>query len=314
MATVAGILFVMQANAGSSSELFFCLHPMSSTLKFCLAACYLLISGCSMNQLVAHSTRGLIDVGVRSMNEENDLELARAALPANLKLTESLIVELPRDRGLRMAAAEGFYGYAYGFVEDEQPERAGRLYKRGLDHALAGLALAGGGTHILEASPDELAERVKTLGRQAVPELFWAASNWAKWIDLNRTDPARIADLPKTARLMERVLELDPGYYFGGPHVFFGVYYGGRPAMLGGDFVKSALHFDQAAAQAKHRWLLTEVLRAQYLLRQMGDRPAFHERLSAVLAAEDWPVEMSLANEIARAKARRLLSQEEDLF
>ena len=287
---------------------------MSITLKFCLAACYLFISGCSMNQLVAQSSRGLIDVGVRSMNEETDLALAGAAMPANLKLTESLIIELPRDRGLRMAAAEGFYGYAYGFVEDEQPERAGRLYKRGLDHALAGLALAGGGTNILEASPDELAKRVKALGPQAVPELFWVASNWAKWIDLNRNDPARIADLPKTEQLMQRVLELDPGYYFGGPHVFFGVYYGGRPPMLGGDFVKSAQHFDQAATRAQNRWLLTEVLRAQYLLRQMGDRPAFHARLSAVLAAEDSPIEMSLANEIARAKARRLLSQEEDLF
>ena len=287
---------------------------MSLTLKFCLAACYLLVSGCSMNQLVAQSSRGLIEVGVRSMNQEGDLELARAAIPANLKLTESLIIELPKDAGLRMVAAQGFYGYAFGFVEDESPERASRLYKRGLDHALAGLTLVGAGTNLLEASPDEIAERVKSLGPDAAPGLFWVASNWAKWIDLNRNDPARIADLPKTARLMQRVLELNPDFYFGGPHLFFGVYYGGRPPMLGGDFIKSAQHFDQAAIRGRHRWLLTEVLRAQYLLRQMGDRPAFHARLSAVLAAEDSPIEMSLANEIARAKARRLLAQEEDLF
>ena len=287
---------------------------MPKKLKFCLAVCYLLVSGCSMNQLVAQSSRGLIEVGVRSMNQEGDLELARAALPANLKLTESLILELPKDAGLRMAAAEGFYGYAYGFVEDESPERASRLYKRGLDHALAGLELTGGVTNILEASPDEIAERVKTLGPEAVPGLFWVASNWAKWIDLNRNNPARIADLPKTARLMQRVLELNPDFYFGGPSLFFGVYYGGRPPMLGGDFVKSAQYFDEAAIRGQHRWLLTEVLRAQYLLRQMGDRPAFHSRLSAVLSAEDSPIEMSLANEIARAKARRLLAQEEDLF
>ena len=84
--------------------------------------------------------------------------------------------------------------------------------------------------------------------------------------------------------------------------------------MLGGDFVKSAQHFDQAALRSHHRWLLTEVLRAQYLLRQTGDRLAFHKQLNGVLAAENSPPEMSLANEIARAKARRLLSQEEDLF
>ena len=287
---------------------------VSISLKLGIVGGCLLLNGCSMNQLVAKSSRGLIDVGVRSMNEETDLALAGAAIPANLKLTESLILELPQDRTLRMAAAQGFYGYAYGFVEDDQPERASLLYKRGLDHALAGLAEAGGGRNVLDASPDEIKQRVASLGLQAVPELFWVASNWAKWIDLNRHDPARLADLPKTERLMQRVLELDPGYYFGGPHVFFGVYYGGRPTMLGGDFVKSAQHFDQAALRSQNRWLLTEVLRAQYLLRQMEDRQGFHSRLNAVLAAKNSPPEMSLANEIARAKARRLLSQEEDLF
>ncbi len=276
--------------------------------------CTFVLGGCSMSQLVARSSLGLIDAGIRSMNQETDLELARAAIPANLKLTESLIAELPGDRSLRIAAAQGFYGYAFGFIEDDTPERASLLYKRGLDHALAGLAAAGGRANLLDASADEVSRSVASLDKQAVPELFWVASNWAKWIDLNRNDPARIADLAKIERLMQRVLELDPDYYFGSPHLFFGVYYGSRPPMLGGDFAKSAQHFDQAAARSHNHWLITEVLRAQFLLRQMGDRAAFHERLSRVLATEDSPPEMALVNAIARAKAQRLLSQEEDLF
>ena len=289
-------------------------QSISILRKLSLAACCLLLSACSMNQLVAKSSLSLVDASVRSMNQEADLELARDAIPANLKLIESLIIELPQDRSLRVAAAQGFYGYAYGFVEDEQPARASALYKRGLDHALAGLAAAKTGLAVLDATPDEITQHVASLTSQAVPELFWVASNWAKWIDLNRDDPARLADLPKTERVMQRALELDPGYYFGGPHLFLGVYYGGRPPMLGGDFVKSAQHFDQAAAYSQNRWLITEVLRAQYLLRQMEARTEFHARLTAVLSAENLPAEMTLSNAIARAKARRLLSQEEDLF
>ena len=289
-------------------------NSMSTLLKVSLAGGCLLLSACSMNQLVAKSSVGLIDAGVRSMNQETDLELAGAAIPANLKLIESLITELPEDRSLRIAAAQGFYGYAYGFVEDSHPERASRLYKRALDHALRALAATGDGQDVLNASPDEMTQRMATLGPQAVPALFWVASNWVKWIDLNRHDPARLADLPKTERLMQRVLELDPGYYFGGAHIFMGVYYGSRPPMLGGDFAKSAQHFDQAALLSQNRWLLTEVLRAQYLLRQMGDRAGFHARLTAVLADENSPPEMALVNAIARAKARLLLSREEDLF
>ena len=65
--------------------------------------CTFVLGGCSMSQLVARSSLGLIDAGIRSMNQETDLELARAAIPANLKLTESLIAELPGDRSLRIA-------------------------------------------------------------------------------------------------------------------------------------------------------------------------------------------------------------------
>ena len=248
------------------------------------------------------------------MNQETDLELARAAIPANLKLTESLIAESPQNRRLQIAAAQAFYGYAFGFVEDEAPERAALLYKRGLDHALAALAVDGVGVNLLEASPEAVTQSMTKLDRKAVPELFWAASNWAKWIDLSRNDPARIADLPKAETLMYRVLELEPGYYFGGPELFFGVYYGSRSPMLGGDFARSAQYFDQAAAYTHGQWLLTEVFRAQYLLQQMGDRAAFHQCLSAVLANHESPPDMALANTIARAKARRLLAREEDLF
>ena len=276
--------------------------------------CALALGGCSMNQLVARSSLGLIDAGVRSMNQEPDLELARAAIPANLKLAESLIEELPNDAGLRITAAQGFYGYAYGFVEDDAPERASLLYKRGLDHALVALAQYGVRINLFDATPDEIAHRIASLDLDAVPALFWTASNWAKWIDLNRNDPARIADLPRVETLMRRALALDPSYYFGGPHVFFGVFYGSRPPMLGGDFAKSAQHFDAAAALSRHRWLLTDVLRAQYLLRQTDDRAAFHRVLTQVVASENSPPEMALGNAIARAKARRLLAQEEELF
>jgi hypothetical protein len=280
-----------------------------------LVACSVLaLGGCSVNQIVARSSIGLVDAGVRSMNQEPDLELARAAIPANLKLAESLIEELPQDRRLRVTAAQGFYGYAYGFVEDDAPERAALLYKRGLNHALVALAQAGVHLNLFEATPEAIAHSIATLGVDAVPELFWTASNWAKWIDLNRNDPARIADLARVEALMQRVLALDPTYYFGGPHVFFGVFYGGRPLMLGGNLELSAQHFDQAAALSQHRWLLTDVLRAQYLLRQTADREGFHRLLTQVVASDDSPPDMALGNAIARAKARRLLSQEEELF
>lgn len=279
-----------------------------------IALCALLLNACSTGQIVARSSLSIMDSGVTAMNREPDLELAKAAIPANLKLVESLTREIPTNRELRIHAAQGFYGYTFGFVEDENPARASALYRRGLEHALAALETAGLGDP-MTMQRDVLHQKLAALERDAVPDLFWAASNWAKWIDLNRTDPARIADMGKVESLMQRVLELDETFYFGGPHIFFGVWYGSRPPMLGGNFALSEMHFGKAQNITQGKLLIADVLYAQYLAVQQGDRKTFHDKLTAVIdtPADSYP-EMALANAIAQHKAKILLKNEEELF
>jgi TRAP transporter T-component len=280
-----------------------------------ICLCVLVLNACSVGRMVARSSLPVVESGNVAMNRETDYELARDAIPANLKLIEGLIQELPDNAELRIQAAQGFYGYAYGFVEDENGPRASRLYRRGLAHALKALD-ASGLRGDPEAMPlDELKQRLAGLNRRAVPALFWAASCWAKWIDMNRNEPARLADLGKAVALMQRVLELDDTYYYGGAHLFFGVYYGNRPPMLGGDFRKSAAEFDRARAITGGKLLIADLLQAQYLARQELDRKQFHERLTAVVdAPPDIFPEMALANAIARHKAKRLLAREAEWF
>lgn len=280
-----------------------------------IALCGVVLSACSMGQMVARSSLSILDSGNVVMNRETDLELARAAIPANLKLIEGLILELPDNAELRLQAAQGFYGYAYGFIEDDDSRRASALYRRGLEHALRALAVAGVSGDVAALPQDELERRLAALDRGAVPALFWSASCWGKWIDMNRDEPARIAEMGKAAALMTRVLELDENYYHGGAHLFFGVYYGAKPPMLGGDFERSARHFDKARAVSGGKLLLGDLLRAQYLARQQLDRRQFHERLTAVInAPPDVFPEMALVNAIAKQKAGQLLAKEKEWF
>lgn len=291
---------------------------MKLTLPRHLAVAALLassLSACSTGQMVARTSLSIMDSGVLVMNQESDLDLAKAAIPANLKLVESLAHELPGNRELRKHAAQGFYGYAFGFVEDENPARASILYRRGLAHSLRALKEAGLQGDPLSMQAAELAQQLDKLGTDAVPEMFWAASNWAKWIDMNRTAPERIADLGKVEAIMKRVLTLDETYYYGGPHLFFGVWYGSRSPMLGGNFALSEEHFAKAHRITQGKLLISDVLYAQYLAVQQGNRDGFHQKLSTVLdAPSDLYPEMALANAIAQHKAKALLSKEEDLF
>ncbi|GAB4507927.1 MAG: hypothetical protein Tsb0026_05250 [Sulfuricaulis sp.] len=280
-----------------------------------IVLCGLVLNACSMGQMVARSSLSILESGNIAMNRETDLELARAAIPANLKLIEGLIQELPDNAELRLQAAQGFYGYAYGFIEDEDNRRASELYRRGREHALRALAITGLSADVATLSQKELERHLAMLDRNAVPALFWSATCWARWIDMNRNDPERLAELGKAVALMQRVLELDENYYHSGAHLFFGVYYGAKPPMFGGDFNRSLDHFEKARAATQGKLLLADMLQAQYLARQQLDRRQFHERLTAVITAPaDIYPEMALVNAIARQKAKQLLAKEEEWF
>lgn len=280
-----------------------------------LALAGLALSGCSTSQLVARGASPLIDHGMAAMNRETDLELARASIPANLKMIEALLLADPGNVAYRVQAAMGFYGYALGFVEPDERDRAAELYQRARDHALVALEHAGITPATLTGDAAGLEQALARLDARAVPALFWTASAWGKWIELQLDDPARLAELPRVESLMQRVLALDETYYYGGAHLFFGVYYGGRAPMFGGDFVRAAQHFDRAAALSQGHLLFVEVYRARYLLRQTGDRAAFHATLKRVLdAPAGADPDLNLANALARKQAAELLNQEEDLF
>ena len=274
-----------------------------------------LLSACSVGQMVVRGSQTILDSGVDSMNRETDLELARAAMPANLKLIEGMLLEDPQNEELLLYAAQGFYGYSYGFIEVEDNERAQQLYRRCYDYAHRALHLAGLELNPETAAVTDLEAATAKLGMRAVPALFWSASCLAKWIDLDRDDISSVANLASAAILMQRVLELDDSFYYGGPHMFFGVYYGSRSPMFGGNFALSEEHFQRADEINRKKLLMVDLLRAEYLYRQQLNRTAFHDRLQYIVdAPEGLYPEMALVNAIVQQRAGYLLELEDEWF
>ena len=274
-----------------------------------------LLSACSVGQMVVRGSQTILDSGVDAMNRETDLELAEAAMPANLKLIEGMLLEDPQNEELLLYAAQGFYGYSYGFVELEDPVRAQQLYRRCYDHARVALQLAGLDLNPETVAVDDLEAATAKLGKAAVPALFWSASCLGKWIDLNRDDVASAASLASAATLMKRVLELDDSYYYGGPHLFFGVYYGGLAPMFGGNFALAEEHFRRADEINQGKLLMVDLLQAEFLYRQQLNRTAFHDKLQYILDAPQglYP-EMALVNAICKQRAVYLLALEDEWF
>lgn len=267
-----------------------------------------------MDQMLVRASIPMIEGGVKALNSETDLELAEASIPTNLELLEGMIGIDPDNVKLRTYAAQAYYGLSYGFNEDHRQKRASNFYLRGRKHGLIALALIG--LDNLEKRDFESFEaELQKLDKDDVPALFWTASNWAKWIDMNRDNPESIAQLPKPTAMMQRVLELDEKFYYGAAHMYFGVYYGSRSPMFGGNFEKSRQHFDNARAITNNKLLVADLLQAQYLARQEFDQEDFHKRLTKIIEApEDLYPELALLNQIAKRKAQLLLSMEEKWF
>lgn len=273
-----------------------------------------LSSACSMNKMLVRGSLPMIEGGITALNKETDLELAEAAIPMNLEMLEGMLVIDPENEQLHTIAAQAYYGYAYGFTENRQPERASKLYIRGLNHGITVLT-SKGLSNIKQGPLDQLEKALARLDDNDVAALFWTASNWAKWIDLNRDSTESIMQLPRATALMQRVLELDERFFHGSPHMYFGVYYGGRSPMFGGDFEKSEQHFDQARKINQNKLLVVDLLQAEYLERQRFNRENFHRLLSRIVDAPvDLLPELSLLNEVARRKAKLLLNKEDQWF
>jgi hypothetical protein len=290
-----------------------------STMSLLRAACFvgsvLLLAGCSTGKMVVRGSQTIMDSGIEAMNSETDLQLARAAMPANLKLMEGMLLEDPDNIELLLFTTQGFYGYSYGFIETEDTLRAGDLYRRCYGYALRTFSLRGFDIDPETASTEDLQNAVAGAGKDDVPAIFWTATCLGKWVDMNRDNIAGIAGLSNVATLMQRVIELDDSYYYGAAHLFFGVYYGGRAPMLGGDFALAEQHFQRAAKINDDKLLLVDLLHAEYLDRQQLNQRAFHQRLTGILEAPDdlYP-QMALINAISKHKAALLLEYEGDWF
>ena len=265
----------------------------------------ILISGCSMARLTVRASMPMIEGGIQALYMEPDLELAKSAFPPNIELMEGMLINDPENETLHTYAAQAYYGYAFGFIEDSDKTRASNFYYRGFRHGLKALHNYGLSADTFTGELNKIETDIKNLDNDAVAAMFWTASCLAKWIDLNRDNPHSIAELPKAVMLMEQVLTLDENYFLAGPHVFFGVYYGSRSPMLGGDFKKAEHHFNKARKFNANRLLIIDVLQAQYLARQQFDQPKFHQLLQSVVnAADNLYPEQALANSIAKNKAQ----------
>ena len=274
-----------------------------------------LFLSCSINTLVIRQMTPILQNSALAIYEENDLDLAEKALAADLKLVDGLLKSDPDNEELLLLAAQGYAGYALGFLEDEQPQRAKNLYLRARDYALKVLRRDIDFSLAQKAGLEQIGKVVQKYGRDKVPALFWAGFAWSGYINLALDDVQALADLPQVQLFMRRVEELQPDFFYGAVYLFWGSLYGMKPKMLGGDPQKAAAYFKKNFELNDRKFLLTYVYAAKFHAAKILDQALFERYLK--LVQETSPEIMPnarLLNQIAKKKAEQLSKMKDELF
>ncbi|MEE2961944.1 MAG: TRAP transporter TatT component family protein [Myxococcota bacterium] len=115
-------------------------------------------------------------------------------------------------------------------------------------------------------------------------------------------------------KVMQRVLKLDPTYFYGAPHRYFGVYYAKAPGFAGGDMRKSEEHFKKALEIAPTH-LGTKVLYAEFWALKENEEDLFRDLLNQVVKANAADLaDIEAEQQFEQAKAKQLLENIVDSF
>jgi len=285
--------------------------PIAAAMIFTLSSCGVLMRASIKPGIRA--TVPLLAELIETANRSGSIDTMKAGVPAHLILIDGLISLAPGDAGLLTLAAKINFAYAMGFIQDENPRWAKELYLKGRDYGLDALKTNRTFAKALDGGAD-FADAVAHIGEKDLPALFWTGNNWAGWLSLNMKDPMALFDMPKIRAIMDRVIEIDDTFFYGGAHLFYGVYYAGIPAMMGGGPEKAAPEFDRVFEIAGDRFLMAKVYYAQYFARAKLDRDLYIDTLEAVLdMPADAEPDLAIPNEMARRKASALLEEVDEL-
>lgn len=281
----------------------------SPSAKVAFRTTPLLMLGFSLllNSCTSLLTSMAIEPAVTNLQKQTDIELVCEGAPSYLLMIDSMIESKPTDTDLLKIGTQSYSGSVAALESCGAPReriktisgKAGRYGKRLLSTVLP-----------LDQGMENIDKTLSHLNVSDADALFWGSFGWLTWIDQQKGAPGAMADLVTVEKIMARLLELDESIENGGPHLFFGILYGAKPKMIGGDPDLSRFHFENALALSQRSFLMVQTLYAETYCRMTFNKDLHDRLLEEVLAFElDQAPDNALSNQIAKRRARELLDE-----
>ncbi len=285
-------------------------------LLLVLLALVLMTTGCgTVRKMTINSAVPTFEDFTILFNKNDDPQTVKEALPTILLTIDGMVSVSPKNKDLLALASQAYCAYSLGFIEDEDPERAKKLYIKGRDYGLQALKLKRSFRRAMEKPGSDFNAAVDKFGKSSVPALFWTGACWGSYINLSKTDVKNLFDVPKVSALMNKVVELQEDYFYGGAHLFLGSYYSTMPSLMGGGADKANTEFQKAFEISENKFLMHHLFYAKYYAVLLQDKELFEQELQMIIdAPDDILPEQQLGTYVTKQKAEKMLKNKNKYF
>ena len=181
-----------------------------------------LLSACSVQQ---HLMRNAADaLSIESRNSDDDLELLMHASAYHLKLSESLLSQIPDHVKLAQSVTRGYTQYAFVYLMDEADrsesddiQKATQLRSRAAKMLFRAKSLGMKTLRIKHPQIDSYLQgrstfNLTSLSPDDVGLVYWSMTSWACAISLSKDSPDIVADFPEVLRLAHLAWQVNPQF------------------------------------------------------------------------------------------------------
>lgn len=280
------------------------------------------LSSCSTRIIIVNEISNISETGAVAFEQDDDLEMVEKSIPGNIKILEVILENDPVNYKMLVLLSRLYAAYSFGFFEGKLEssligksnsllsghnlirESVNRYYSRGAEYALRAIESRHPGAVEKLKIPESAESLLQTMSREDVRALFWYGFNLSSLINNNRDSVLLLSKAYLIEKIMKRIIELDPDYFFGGPHLILLSYYSSLPPYSEEKLELSLFHYKKLKEQRDESLLLADLYFARYYLYRKQKKEKFEKIMNDILNHTGSKKESIFYNKIAAQRAK----------